>query len=203
MKRSWAGAILTSCLMHVCLAGTAAWLLSRAFTQETHVVEVVPGSSDLERGIELPQVESLTRGHSLQSDAVRVERPAEPPLLQGGKRRARPDLPRAGRGGSARANLDALNLSDRVSSIALSRETTTLAQQSQLQRLATARMRASLDDRRATPNPMQLSFVASGPGNLLERRPPARVNPASGRAVGGEPSREGGAPGNVAAAGET
>jgi len=93
-------------------------------------------------------------------------------------------------------------LSDRVASIALSRETTTLAEQSQVQRLATARVRSSFDDRRATPNPMQLSFVATGPGSLLERRPPARFDPASGSAFGGEVSREGGSPGSPAFASE-
>src|SRR6188508_3034401 len=105
MKRSWVGALLTSCLMHVCLAGTAAWLLSRAFARETHVVEVVAGPSDPERGIDLPQVESLTRGPTSRADRVKVEQPEEPPLLQGGKRTARPDLLHAGHGGSARADL--------------------------------------------------------------------------------------------------
>ena len=202
MKRSWVGALLTSCLMHVCLAGTAAWLLSRAFAQETHVVEVVSGPSDLERGIDLPHVESLTRGRTSPSDTPRLAPPEEPQVPKGGKLAARPDLPRAGRGGSARAELEALNLSDRVASIALSRETTTLAEQSQVQRLATARVRSSFDDRRATPNPMQLSFVATGPGSLLERRPPARFDPASGSAFGGEVSREGGSPGSPAFASE-
>jgi TonB family protein len=202
MKRSWASALLTSCLMHVCMVGIGAWLLSRAFSRETQVVEVVSGPSDPERGIDLPEVESLTHGRVSHPDAARVEQPEEPPELQGGERPARPDLPRAGRGGSARANLEALNLSDRVLSIALSREATTLARQSQVQRLATARERVSFDDRRATPNPMQLSFVATGPGTLLERRPPARVDPAKGRALGGEASREGGSRGSPTAAGE-
>jgi len=195
MKKRWAGALVTSCVMHVCLVGTGAWLLTRAFAQQNHEVEIVIAPVDLEPSIELPRVESLTHGHSPRPSSVPVDPPAEPVAPQGGQRVARPELPHGGRGGS-RASSAALNLSDRVSALSLSRESTTLASQNQLQRIATARARLSLDDRRATPNPMQLSFVATGPGTLLERRLPARFDPGRGSLFGGEASRAGGAPGS-------
>ena len=195
MKKRWASALLTSCLMHVCLVGTGAWLLTQAFAQRPPVVESVTAPIELEPTLELPRVETLTGGRSHRPSAIPVDHPDEPVAPQGGERPARPELPHAGQGGS-RASSAPLNLSDRVSPLSLSRESTTLAQQSQLQRLATARARVSFDDRRATPNPMQLSFVATGPGTLLERRPPARFDPGRGSLHGGQASREGGAPGS-------
>ncbi len=202
MKRSWAGALLTSCLMHVCLVGTGAWLLARAFAPRSPDTGVVTLPVELEPNIELPRVEAVTHGRSPVASTTPVEHPEELVQLLGGKRSARPELPQRGHGGS-RASSAALNLSDRVSPVALSRDTTTLADQSQLQRLATARARLSLDDRRATPNPMQLSFVATGPGTLLERRPPARFDPGRGSALGGEASRAGGAPGSPVPVGDS
>lgn len=201
MKRSWAGALVTSCLMHACLVGTGAWLLTRAFAQQPRAAPPATVPVDLEPNIELPRVDVATHGRSPRSSATPADHPDEPVEPQGGKRPARPDLTRSGYGGTRPSSV-ALNLSDRVSPLSLSRESTTLAVQSQLQRLATARQRFSLDDRRATPNPMQLSFVATGPGTLLERRPPARFDPGRGSLFGGEPSREGGAPGSQVAVGD-
>lgn len=202
MKRSWAGALVTSCLLHVCLVGTGAWLLAHAFGQRAPVVEVVTLPVELEPDLELPRVDTATYGRSPRPSTTPVDHPDEPVEPSGGKRAARPELPRSGHGGS-RISSAALNLSDRVSSLALTRDTTTLADQNQLQRLATARARLSFDDRRATPNPMQLSFVATGPGTLLERRPAARFDPGHGSFFGTEASREGGAPGSPTIAGDT
>jgi TonB family protein len=202
MKRSWAGALVTSCLMHVCFVGTGAWLLAHAFAPRAPVIETVTLPVDLEPDMELPRVEAVTYGRSPRASTTPVEHPDEPVKPEGGKRAARPELPWSGHGGS-RTSSAALNLSDRVSPLSLNRDTTTLADQSQLQRLATARARLSLDDRRATPSPMQLSFVATGPGTLLERRPPARFDPGRGSFLGGEASREGGAPGSPVPVGDS
>jgi TonB family protein len=202
MKRSWAGALVTSCLMHACLVGTGAWLLAHAFAQRAPVAVGVTLPVELEPNIELPRVEADTHGRSPRASTTPAADPEEPVQPQGGKRAARPELSQRGHGGSRQSSA-ALNLSDRVSPLSLSRDTTTLADQSQLQRLETARARLSLDDRRATPNPMQLSFVATGPGTLLERRPPARFDPGRGSFLGGEASREGGAPGSPVPVGDS
>src|SRR5688572_25883170 len=100
MKKRWAGALVTSCLMHVCFVGTGAWLLTRAFAQQNHEVEIAIAPVDLERAIELPRVESLTRGQSPRPSSAPVDQPDEPVEPQGGQRAARPELPHGGHGGS-------------------------------------------------------------------------------------------------------
>lgn len=190
MRKSWAGALVTSCFMHACLVGAGAWLLSRAFGESLHDVELVP-VVDQPRGIELPVAHSLTEANYEAATAKPQGEPDEPMVPSGGLHEARPDLPRAGRGGTRQAATRALNLTDRASEVALTHDTTTFAAHSQIQRLRTSTRRASRDDRRATPNPMQLTFVASGPGTLLERRPASPSDPARGSALGGLASRAG------------
>src|SRR5690606_25534346 len=109
---------------------------------------------------------------------------------------ARPD-----RRENDRDSAQALKRADRETQIAVDREVRTQTEQSQLQRLRTSRRRQSLDDRRATPNPMQLTFVVSGPGERLERRPSRPTEPARGHRAGSQPSRRGSAPGNPTPAG--
>lgn len=176
--------------MHACLVGTGAWLLSQAFSQRSHDVELVR-VVDPPPGIELPVALSLTEASANSEPAQPQGEPDQPTSPLGGLREPRPDLERAGRGGARPSAIDALNLTDREVDVALSRDATTLSANSQVQRLRTARTRASRDDRRATPNPMQLTFVASGPGSLLERRPPGPDDPARGSALGGIASRLG------------
>jgi TonB family protein len=89
-------------------------------------------------------------------------------------------MDRAGRGGSWRADSAALNLADRNDGLTLSREVTSRIDRDQIQRLATSKDRASQDDRRATPHPMELVFLATGSGDVAERRPSARANPSRG-----------------------
>ena len=50
----------------------------------------------------------------------------------------------------------------------------------QLQRIRTARDRATLEDRRATPNPNDQTFLASGHGEHAERRTPSPRDPLPG-----------------------
>lgn len=63
----------------------------------------------------------------------------------------------------------------------------------QTQRIETARERASLEDRRATPSPEDDHFLASGDGAHAERRPLARTDAAEGARVAPSPSTAGGA----------
>src|SRR5690606_14181659 len=65
-----------------------------------------------------------------------------------------------------------------------------------VQRLDTSTRRRSWDDRRATPNPMQLSFVGTGPGTHAERRSPSRYDPSTGDRFGAQPTEAGGALGS-------
>ena len=196
MRRSWAGALITSCLMHIGLVGTGAWLLSQAFGEAEHQVEIVELPRDAGQGIQLPSVRSLLEQPGPSRETEPQGRPETAPEPRGGERPARPDLPRAGRGGTPENSVAALNLSDRVVPLHLSREASTYSEQSQIQRLRTARQRQSLDDRRATPNPSELTFVTTGPGRLLERRPAAATS-ARGYAIVRAASRDGTRRGNA------
>jgi TonB family protein len=82
----------------------------------------------------------------------------------------------------------ALNLADSDDGLTLNRDPLNRLDRSQVQRLDTSAHRSSLDDRRATPNPMELSFLASGRGTLPERRVPDDARPANGVIRGGQPS---------------
>jgi TonB family protein len=68
---------------------------------------------------------------------------------------------------------------------------------SQVSRLHTAAERRSWDDHRSTPNPMELTFLATGAGNVRERRPVSPTTRGSiagsivtpeGGVIGGSPS---------------
>ncbi len=65
----------------------------------------------------------------------------------------------------------------------------------QTQRIRTERDRASWEDRRATPNPGDLPFLASGDGRFPERRPLASIEPAPGARRADDPSAIGSLPG--------
>src|SRR5262245_64007349 len=97
-------------------------------------------------------------GSSLGEPSEQAPFPTDPVPPGGGEPLARPDMNRAGRGGSLRADNAALNLADRDDGLTLSREVTSRIDRDQIQRLATAKDRASEDDRRATTRPMELVF---------------------------------------------
>jgi TonB family protein len=109
----------------------------------------------------------------------------------GGEQVARPELHRAGRGGSLESSQAALNLADSFDGLTLDRDPLNRFDRSQVQRIDTSKQRKSLDDRRATPSPTELSFLATGPGRVLERRQVSRANPSNGSLSGGEPSAVG------------
>jgi TonB family protein len=128
-------------------------------------------------GVELPSVS----GTDVAGSPVKVT-PDEPPqvLGGGGDRVPRPDMKRAGRGGTDESAEAALNLADSNDGLTLDRDPINRFDRSQLQRLRTDSERATRDDRRATPNPMQLSFLSSGEGERAYRRPPAKWDPSAG-----------------------
>ena len=115
-------------------------------------------------------------GESSPEDSVPID-DVEPGGSEG---LTRPDMERAGRGGSRRADNAALNLADRNDGLTLSREVTSRIDRDQIQRLHTSRDRATYEDRRSTTHPMDLVFLASGEGHLAERRPLAPSDPNRG-----------------------
>lgn len=182
---------MTSAALHVAGIGLGAWLLHQSLSQRrleeaaARSIEVTLADSE----VSLPTVSAAGLAGVADPEAEPRERPAVGPL--GGERTSRPDIADPGRGGTTEASERALNLADSVDGLSLDRDPMNRLDRSQVQRLRTADHRASLDDRRATPNPMELSFVASGNGKLALRRPAAATNPSRGMASGGVPSDRG------------
>lgn len=196
------GALATSVALHAAALGTGAFLLSRSLSSRgpsravPHSVEVTLTGSR----IELPRVapgNGVTRRHLVREP----ERQPVVPQLGGGHRLSRPDMQHAGRGGTDEATQHALNLADENDGLTLDRDPINRLDRSQIQRLHTGPDRRSLDDRRATPHPMQLSFLVTGQGDTALRRPSARLDPSLGIRTGNRPRARGGIPGSAAPSG--
>jgi TonB family protein len=116
------------------------------------------------------------------------------PERGGGEGMARPDTGAMGRGGTDTSPQAALNLADQDDGLQRSADVQSRFDRSQLQRLNTSRRRASRENYRASREPMQLTFVASGHRGLRpERRPPADHDPSAGALASGSPLRPGAA----------
>lgn len=196
------GALVTSVVLHAVLLGAGALLLARGLARSdgaaagaTPAIEVALEPAPLD----LPAMSA--HGIAGVPDPEARPRP-EPVMFGGGRAVPRPDQDRAGRGGSAEAHEAALNLADSVDGLTLNRDPINRLDRSQVQRLDTATERKSRDDRRATPTPMELDFLATGPGRRAERRPVAARDPSAGVLTGIAPSSLGGELGGPAA-GET
>lgn len=109
---------------------------------------------------------------------------------------ARPDTRARGRGGSKESTEVAHRLSDSVDGLTLSTDPSTLAVSNQLSRIHTDDERRSREDRRRTPNPMELTFLATGSAARHQRVESAATDPASG-ALGGVPHPAGTREGDV------
>jgi TonB family protein len=116
------------------------------------------------------------------------------PEAHGGATIARIDTGTAGRGGTA-AGPRATNLAAIDDAMSLSPDLLSRLDRDQEQRLRTTNVRTSHDDRRATTNPMELTFLASGSGERQERRPEAAVDPSRGSLSAPRASVRGGHPG--------
>jgi hypothetical protein len=135
------------------------------------------------------------------ADGPRIAAPdtssqAAAPQPPGGAAVPRLDQQRPGRGGDPTGQA-ALNLADHDAGLLLSKDLLSRLDRSQVQRIRTASDRASLEDRRATWNPMELTFLVSGKGKRQERRPAADTDPSRGERGASSPSVHGGAPGGA------
>ncbi len=152
-------------------------------------ITILPDSVDL----------FVTTDGTRAADTLRL--PYAPALVPrgGGEGVARPDIGDAGRGGTDTADTQAANLADRDDGTFLSRDVQTRRDRDQLQRVRSAKERASWEDYRAAREPMNLTFLASGhEGTRPERRPDAGVDPSQGARDRGTPMREGAAIGAAA-----
>lgn len=173
------GALAASVVLHGLLLATGAWLLSRSLSRRAptralpHPIEVTLTGSR----IDLPH---MSLGGARAARDVRARFRAASVPHGGGRRVPRPDMLRAGRGGADRVAQAALNLADSNDGLTLNRDPLDRLDRSQVQRIRSSRERLTRDDRRATPHPMQLTFLASGSGALPVRRVPAPSDPAFG-----------------------
>lgn len=169
-------------LLHASLLSTGAWLLAQSLAGDGALpaVRKVTPPVEVETELALPEVEAAG---SDQHEPSSLPAPLEVTL--GGRHAPRPDLERPGRGGERTALEEATNVASSIDPIALERDPDTQRDRRQVARLQTAWQRASRDDRRATPAPMELTFLATGPGHVRARRAFAATDPARG-VVSGE-----------------
>lgn len=166
-----------SVLLHASLLSGGAWLLARSLTRTPAPVAAPkpPAPIELEAEVALPELEG--------GGIVATEVSTLPPPLEttvGGRHAPRPDLRVGGRGGERTSAEQATNLASSIDPIALERDPETARDRSQVSRLRTAWDRESRDDRRATPEPMELTFLATGPGRVRARRNYSPTDPARG-----------------------
>src|SRR5450755_716230 len=182
MVRRWvgSGAFATSVAAHLLVLSCGALLLSHSLRDRAREREVARLKAPAEVEVELPRFDPSASDSERDEHA---ESQPEPPPAGGGPVQRHPDTEQAGRGGSRTAPLRATNLASHIDPINLEPDQLTHLDRSQVQRLRTATERRSWDDHRSTPNPMQLTFLATALGRVRERRNPGSA--ARGSVAGG------------------
>ena len=176
------GAWVLSVCVHLALAGSLAVLVARMTVPGDATAR--PASSPARPTVDEPLfVDLQPRVEGMAVRDVRPPRPADSSAVtypSGAQPPARPDTTDGGRGGTREASTFAINLAARADDIALDKDPLSRVDRSQVQRLDSAPDRASLDDRRATIQPMEVTFLASGDGKEQSRRPLAETDPSRG-----------------------
>jgi TonB family protein len=190
--RRVASAWALSFVVHAALIGGGAALALRSLSVErAQALRALTFSLPNETlvQIELPEV---AEGSIAKTTTEASPDPAPAPR-GGGEAMPRPDMGHAGRGGTDTAERAAINLADRDDGLLLSREVASRFDRSQIQRIKSARERASREDWRASREPMQLTFLASGKDGFgqPERRTPAAFDPSAGARESGAALRAG------------
>jgi TonB family protein len=165
----WWWTWVASIAVHAGFFGGGAWVAYRTLAAQKSepLRPVEPDVTLASIVVELPTV--------LADGPPSDERAPDPvgivPDPHGGNAVARVDDGASGTGGDATASQQAINLSDADERLRLSPDLVSRLDRDQLQRLFVARVRQSWEDRRSTPKPTTLTFLASGPGTLEQRRP--------------------------------
>jgi TonB family protein len=183
-KAGWP--LVVSLGAHVALLSAAGWLAYRSLAAREARSMAARTEATVVVALELP---SVSDGVLLDDRDEIVQGAA--PSAHGGATVARVDTGTPGRGGAA-TGAPAVNLAADDDGLVLSPDLLSRLDREQMQRLATARARASREDRRATTNPMELTFLASGKGEHPERRPSAEADPSRGSLVAPRASVRGG-----------
>jgi len=149
------------------------------------LARAIPAREETRRETFIP----LDLAPSAATEGVGEDEPGTHPL---GEERALPggstsaanvDANEAGRGGASTGETAFVLLVDGASPITLVDAPTNAADRSQVQRINTARDRASWENRRATPHPDDDAFLASGDGVHRERRDESNTDAQSGARV--------------------
>jgi len=169
-------------LLHASLLTGGAWLLARSLRSAPPPEPPKLASVALEAEVEVALPEVAAAGPESE---LPTTLPAPLEVTTGGRHAPRPDMQAAGRGGERTSREAATNLASSIDPIALERDPETMRDRSQVSRLRTAWHRESRDDRRATPTPMELTFLATGAGHVRARRDYSPTDPARGVISGG------------------
>jgi TonB family protein len=173
-----------SLALHVVLIGGFGWLAFRTGEERARAASVPPlATGDGTIAVDLPGVAEGT---------LTMERPpdprGDPPRYFGGAPEAQLDDAKHGRGGVPTTVARPTNLSDRDERVHLTPELMNRLDLDQQQRIKSANERATREDRRASKEPMELSFLASGDGTRAERRKPSPSDPSRGARESPAPS---------------
>ncbi|AKV01263.1 hypothetical protein AKJ09_07926 [Labilithrix luteola] len=188
-NRQLAPAVLASLAAHVGAVASVGWIafaLSQRTPRAAASMTAPPSDviaidlAEMADGTELADRDVIPEGVS--------------PTAHGGATIARMDTGVAGRGGQA-AGPRAVNLADTDDHMRLSPDLTSRLDRDQIQRLHTAQLRTTREDRRSTTRPMELTFLATGTGEHQERRPNAARDPSRGSLVAPSAAVLGGRPG--------
>ena len=182
---------MTSLVAHGLLLSMGALLLSHSLRDRARVAAQVARVAAREVEVELPSFDPSASDAERESELSPTE--VTPTPAGGGPLERHPDTALGGRGGSRTAEQAATNLDSHIDPISLETDTLTHLDRSQVQRVHTAAERRSWDDHRSTPNPLQLTFLATGKGAVRERRLSAAD--AQGSVAGTLMAQLGGAPG--------
>ncbi|MCB9599516.1 MAG: TonB C-terminal domain-containing protein [Sandaracinus sp.] len=141
-------------------------------------------------------------GVSSSDEPGSQERGAADPRAGGGLSAQNVDALDRGQGGDESGAVDVVFLVSRAHGATLQDSAWNAPRVSQIQRIDTARDRVSWENRRATPNPDDDPFLASGEGTHRERRPVATTDARAGVAADVRASTRGGEEDVRATAGE-
>lgn len=179
--------MLLSVVAHLGGLGVASWLAFVSLSGH----ELEPHTPrDRQIDVAVLELPAVAEGR-LSSDEEHDPR-GEPPRPSGGIAVAHIDDGKAGRGGE-RAGERAEHLADQDDKLRLTTDNQSHLDADQSPRIATGKNRKSLEDRRSSREPMELTFLAQGDLERLERRLVAESDPSRGqRAPSDVPSVVGG-----------
>ncbi len=142
--------------------------------------------------VELPEMAEVSLAPTVAMDRETHDPVGVVPRLSGGPNVARVDTGRDGRGGERTVAKAAIHLSDVDEQLVFSRGTLNRLDRAQAARVRSSLSRAAWEDRRSTPNPMELAFLSSGDLERLERRSPASRDPSRGALASAPAAARGG-----------